>query len=59
VQSPVATPTGPRLRAEFRPAEAALSENRAAMYQGENHTITISTIVLVLLIVVLVLLVAR
>jgi hypothetical protein len=59
-QVAIAPSTGPRVRAEFRPAEARLSQDRSAlMYQGDNHTISVSTVVLVLLVVVLVLLVVR
>src|SRR5579859_1565842 len=58
-EAPAATPTGPRVRAEFRPAEATIKENRASMYQSDTHTISVSTVVLVLLVVVLVLLVVR
>jgi len=62
--TPVSAPTtplpGPRVRAEFRPVESSFRESRLSpLPQGDNHTFTISTLVLVLAVVILVLLVAR
>jgi hypothetical protein len=64
VATPVAAPTaplpGPRVRAEFRPAQARIPAGRTTAFQeGENHTITVSTLALVLGVVILVLLVVR
>ena len=57
--APASEPTnsfaGPRVRAEFRPAESA-SLNRSSAYRhDDNHTITVTTLVLVLAVVILVL----
>ena len=62
--TPVSAPTtplpGPRVRAEFRPAEAIIKDSRVSpLQEGERHTITISTLALVLVVVILVLLIAR
>jgi hypothetical protein len=58
--APSAQLSGPRIRAELRPAQSTISSTHESAYRYyDNQTITVSTIVLVLAVVILVLLVAR